>query len=269
MYWLRIVLVSLVLTPVVANGTESSRILALTPHACEMLFAMGAGSQVVGAVSFCDYPAEAKALPRIGSYERINVEAALRLKPDLAVVMSRNVVGVEMLEKMGVSVMVSSPDSFESMFADMSRLGQMTGRGKEAEALIQGLQKRLQQVRSVRRSDRAVFYEVWSDPMLTAGGPSFISSLIHEAGGRNVFADIAVETAHVNVESVIRAEPELIVIPLEKRGLDERRTFWEGWFGQGKVSFVAIDPDIMHRPGPRLLDGLEALQKAFAKQESR
>lgn len=254
-----------------ATGTEtgvmSPRILALTPHACEMLYAIGAGEQVVGAVSFCDYPEQAKRLLRIGSYERINVEAALRLKPDLAVVLSRNVVGVEMLEKMGVTVMVSNPDSFESMFADILKLGDITRRQDAATTLVSGLRKRLQKVRALPRSNVAVFYEVWHDPMLTAGGPSFISDLIHEAGGRNIFADIAVETPHVNVEAVIRARPELIVIPLEKRNLEERRTFWEGWLGRGNIRFAAINPDLLHRPGPRLLDGLELLQQAL--QEGR
>jgi len=244
----------------------AQRILALTPHACEMIYAIGAESQIVGAVSYCDYPAQAKQLPRIGSYERINVEAALRLKPDLAIVMSRNVVGVEMLEKMGIRLLVSNPDSFESMFDDMIKLGELTRHTTEAGKLVAHLRQRLQRVRSLPRSETAVFYEIWHDPLLTAGGPSFITNLIHEAGGRNIFADTGIETAHVNVESVIRAKPELIVIPLEKRSIAERRSFWEKWLGEGNIRFAAINPDILHRPGPRLLDGLERLHQAL--QES-
>jgi len=242
----------------------AQRVLALTPHACEMLYAINAGAQLVGGVSFCDYPAEANNLPRIGSYERINVEAALRLKPDLAVAMSRNVVGVEMLEKMGVAIVISNPTGFETMFDDILKLGSLTGHSVEATKLVQNLRERLQKVRSLPRSEVPVFYEVWHDPMLTAGGPSFITDLIHEAGGRNVFADINVETPHVNVESVIRAKPELIVVPLEERSISDRRTFWERWLGKDKVRFAAINPDILHRPGPRLLDGLELLQKTLS-----
>ncbi len=270
---LRTLFIALLFILLMADAAESGRetgtmagvprILALTPHACEMLYAIGAGDRIVGAVSFCDYPEQAGELPRIGSYERINVEAALRLKPDLAVVISRNVVGVEMLEKMGITVMVSNPDSFESMFTDILKLGDITRRQDAAMALVSDLRKRLQKVRALPRSDVAVFYEVWHDPILTAGGSSFISDLIHEAGGRNIFADIGVETAHVNVEAVIRARPDLIVIPLEQRNLEERRTFWEGWLGKDKVRFASIDPDILHRPGPRLLDGLELLQQAL------
>jgi len=247
----------------------AERILALAPHACEMLYAIGAGPQIAGAVSYCDYPAEAKQLPRIGSYEGINVEAALRLKPDLAVVMSRNVKGVDVLEKMGVRIVVSNPVSFATMFADIQKLGALTDHTAEAEELVEGLRKRLEKVRSMQRSETPVFYEVWADPILTAGGPSFISDLIHEAGGRNVFAGIDVETPHVNVESVIRARPELIVVPLERRNIEDRRAFWEGWLGKGKVRFASINPDLLHRPGPRLLDGLELLQKALQTTDER
>jgi len=257
-----------VAAPLTTAHAAAQRVLALTPHVCEILYAIGAGPQIVAGVSFCDYPAAAKQLPRVGSYERINTEAALRLKPDLVVVMSRNVTGVEKLEQMGINIMISNPVSFETMFDDILKLGSLTGHRQQAAALVSQLSERLQQVRRQPRTHLAVFYEVWSDPMLTAGGPSFISSLIHEAGGRNVFADIPVETAHVNVESVIRARPQLIVIPLENRSLAERQTFWEHWLRAGSVRFAAINPDLLHRPGPRLLDGLELLQQALQENSN-
>jgi len=263
---IRLILPLLMLALLQPAPAFAQRILALTPHACEMLYAIGAGPQIAGAVSYCDYPPAAEKLLRIGSYERINVEAALRLKPDLAVVMSRNVKGIEMLEKMGVTVYVSNPGSFDAMFNDMLKLGELTEHGAEASALVAQLRERLRKVRQLPRSEVPVFYEVWTDPILTAGGPSFISDLIHEAGGRNIFADIDVETPHVNVESVIRARPEVIVIPLERRDIEDRRAFWEGWLGKEKVRFAGINPDLLHRPGPRLLDGLELLQKALQEQ---
>lgn len=260
-----IILLLLLWTP---NAWGAERILALSPHACEMLYAIGAARQIVGAVSYCDYPAEARALPRIGSYERINVEAALRLKPDLVIVASHNTGGVEILEKMGVNIMVSNPHSFETIFTDILTLGQLTAHNDEAASVVKQLRIRLEKVRARPRSDIAFFYEVWSDPLLTAGGTSFISDLIRQAGGNNVFAGLAVETPHVNVESVIRAKPAVIVIPLEKRDVAARQTFWEQWLGKGRVRFVTIDPDLLHRPGPRLIDGLELLQKAL-NQENR
>jgi len=258
-----ILLLFLLFLPGLAQAAPAHRILALTPHACEMLYAIGAEQQLVGGVAYCDYPAAALKLPRIGSYNRVNVEAALRLKPDVAVVMSRNVTGVTQLEAMGVRIVVSNPAGFDGLFSDLLMIGELTNHQVQAGELVTQLRRRLQRVRTMPRSDTPVFYEVWYDPLLTAGGPSFISDLIHEAGGRNVFAKLNVETPHVNVEAVARAKPALIVIPLEQRNVAERRTFWEHWLGKGNVHFVAINPDLLHRPGPRLMDGLEALQKAL------
>lgn len=249
-----------------SSAWAGARILALAPHACEMLYAIGAGPQLVGASSFCDYPDAAKKLPRVGSYNGINVEAALRLKPDIAVVISRSISGVKMLEKMGVRIIVSNPDSFDAVFNDMLKLGTLTNHPERATSVVAGLRQRLQIIRSRPPSGTAVFYEVWDDPLMTAGGPSFISDLIHEAGGRNIFANLNIETPHVNVESVVRARPALIVIPQEKRDIEARRAFWEQWLGKGNVRIIAINPDLLNRPGPRLLDGLELLQQALEEK---
>jgi len=249
----------------VMGASQTPRILALTPHACEILYAIGAAEQVVGGVAYCDYPEAAKALPRVGSYSGINVEAALELKPSIAIVMNRNVKGVAMLEKMGVNIFASNPSNFETMFDDILKLGVLSQHQKQAEVLVDKLRVRLQKVRALPRSNKAVFYELWHAPLLTAGNTSFINDLIATAGGRNIFSDINLETPHVNVEAVMRAKPELIVIPLEKRNIEERQLFWQGWLGKDKVQFVAINPDLLHRPGPRLLDGLELLQQALSQ----
>jgi len=255
----------LCLLPLTLSAAPFERMLALTPHACEMLYAIGAGQQLVGAVSYCDYPAEAKKLPRIGSYQGINVEAALRLNPDAAIVLNRNVKGVSQLEQMGMTIIVSNPVDFEAVFQDMLRLGRLTGHDQQAVDLVKGQRQRLHQIRQRPASHMRVFYELWHDPIITAGGPSFITAMIAAAGGENIFADVNLETPHVNVESVIRAKPEIIIIPLEKRNIEERRYFWQHWLGKAKVRFAAINPDLLHRPGPRLIEGLELLQQALIK----
>jgi ABC-type Fe3+-hydroxamate transport system substrate-binding protein len=256
---------SLLLLPCGAQAERFERILALSPHACEMLYAIGAGSQVVGAVSYCDYPEQARLLPRVGSYQGVSVEAALRLRPDAAIVLNRHIKGVLQLERMGVNVIVSNPENIEGVFRDMLMLGQVTGHEQQARGLVERQRRRLQAVRSKVQPHVRVFYELWPDPMLTAGGLSFINALIHEAGGENIFAGIQMDTPHVNIESVIRGKPDVIVIPLEKRRLEEREEFWKQWLGDQKVQFAAIDPDILHRPGPRLINGLEQLQRALQR----
>jgi len=257
----------LCLLPAMLSAAPLQRVLALTPHACEMLYAIGAGEQIVGGVSYCDYPAAALKLPRVGNYLGVNVEAALRLKPDAAIVLNRNVNGVSQLEKMGIKIIVSNPLDFEAVFQDMLRLGRMMGHDQQAIALVKEQRQRLQRVRQQPASHIRVFYELWHDPIITAGGPSFITAMISAAGGENIFADVDLETPHVNVESVIRANPEIIIIPLEKRNIEERKAFWQHWLGKGNIRFAAINPDVLHRPGPRLIEGLELLQQALIKAE--
>jgi len=246
-----------------SGAVSAQRFLALTPHACEMLYAIGAGEQVVGAVSYCDYPEQAKTLPQVGNYQRVNVEAALRLNPDVAVVMSRQVKGVQQLEQLGVTIIVSNPSNFSMIFDDLLKLGKLTNHEQEAQALVAQLRTRLQHVQQQKSTHMPVFYEIWHDPLITAGGVSFISDLITQAGGENVFSNINLDTPHVNVEAVIRAKPQLIVIPQENRDVSARQLFWQKWLGKDHVRFVTIDPDLLHRPGPRLLDGLELLQQAL------
>jgi len=248
-----------------AHAVMAQRILALSPHACEMLYAIGAGEQVVGGVSYCDYPEQAKALPQVGNYQRVNVEAALRLKPDVAVVMSRQVTGVRKLEQLGVKIIVSNPLNFSMIFDDILRLGRLTAHIQQSEALVKTLRQRLTRMEQAEPSHARVFYEIWGDPLITAGKPSFITDLIEKAGGVNIFDAIQLESPHVNVEAVLRAKPEIIVIPQESRNIAERKAFWRKWLQGQPIQFVVVDPDLLHRPGPRLLDGLTLLHQAFTQ----
>jgi len=250
----------------VVHAQTFERILALTPHVCDMLDAIDATSKVVGVVSYCDDPKKDHLLPEVGSYKGIHVESALRLKPDVAIVLNRAVRGVAQLEQAGVHIVVSNPESFDDIFSDILMIGDLTGHQAQAKVLVNKQRQRLQVVRQHRSPHVRVFYELWSKPMLTVGGRGFIHQLIQEAGGDNVFAHIPLEAPRVNVESVIRAKPRLIIVPLEKRDLHEREIFWWRWLGKGQVRIVAMNPDLLHRPGPRLLEGLEQLQITFSRE---
>jgi len=255
-------------TSALAQDQPFKRIIALSPHACEILYAIGAESQLVGGVSYCDYPKQAKALPRVGNYQRINVEAALRLKPDAVVVMSRQVTGVHKLAQLGVKIIVSNPLNFDMIFDDILKLGRLTGHRQQSQTLVNTLRQRLTRIEQAKPSHVRVFYEIWGDPLITAGKPSFITDLIEKAGGVNVFGSIKLESPHVNVEAVIRAKPDIIVIPQESRNIAERKAFWKKWLHGQAIRFVVVNPDLLQRPGPRLLDGLTFLHQAFEQAKA-
>ncbi len=241
------------------------RILALSPHACEILSAIGAEDEVVGIVEYCDYPESLARLPSVGGHNRIQVERAVALKPTLAVVMNDGTKAVKKLRKLGVRVVVSNPTNINDMLAEIERLGLLSGHARQAERLVERLEQRLDMLDAVKVKRRIpVFYEIWPDPLMTAGGSSLIHDVLSRAGLENVFGDLPMEGPRVNVEAVIRAAPEVIIIPTENRNISERKRFWKRWLGED-VTLISVHADLLHRPTPRLIDGLEELIKKTAK----
>jgi len=245
------------------------RILALSPHACEILAAIGAVDEIVGVVEYCDYPEVLKLLPGVGGYNRIHVESAMALKPTLAVVMNDETKAVKKLRKLGVPVVASNPTSINDMLAEIRRLGLLSGHAQEAEMLVGRLEQRLDTLDALKadtlktKERIPVFYEIWPNPLMAAGGNSLIHDLLDRAGLENVFADLPMEGPRVNVEAVIRAAPEVIIVPAENRNILERRRFWKQWLGED-VSVISVHADLLHRPTPRLIDGLEELMEKIA-----
>jgi len=237
----------------------SERILALSPAACEMLFTIGAGNDVVGAADYCNFPEAVRQLPYVANARQIFVEPALRANPTLIVAADRHIEGLKTLEERGFRIVVTHPRHFSDIFADIRHLGILTGHKKQAEHVATALEKRLKTAQSKHSHHIPVFFEVWSDPLMTQGKESFITEVIEAAGGRNVFAAIPLETIRVNIEAVLRAKPDVIVVPSTSGDIRKRRVFWHQWLKNVRV--VAMNPDIISRPGPRLVHGVEILHQ--------
>ena len=246
------------------SAIANERILALAPHICEILYAIDAGQDVVGVVSYCDYPKAALKLPRVGAYNRINVEAAMALKPTLAIVMNTQTPGIKQLETLGVRIVQSYPQKVDEVITDIRRLGKLTGHQQQATTLANHLQQRLD-ILHKQPKKTSVFYEIWAEPLLTAGKNTFIDDVLTQLGLHNVFGDVALEAPRVNVEAVITANPQIIIIPSEKRNIKTRTAFWHKWLGED-IQVITVNPDLVHRPGPRLLDGMEYLQEQLDVQ---
>jgi len=241
----------------------AERILALTPHACEILYAIGAGDEVVGAGEYCDYPLAVRSLPRIANHRQVYVEAALRLKPSMAVGLRNNLPGMARLLADGVTLISTNPLTVQDMLNDMQRIGRLSGHEVEAQTAVQALRLRLQAMHQNQSNDHPrVYYEIWHDPLMAAGGSSLISSVLDELGLVNVFADVPLEGPRVSVESVLLARPDIIMLSSET-DIEARKAFWHKWFGKQSPRFVIADADLLHRPGPRLIEGMEALQAAL------
>ncbi len=255
-----LVLCVLILLPNSAAAAE--RILALAPHVCEILFAVGAGDEVVGAGEHCDYPAAARHLPRVADYRQVYVETALRLRPTLAIALRNDLPGMAELAERGVRLAASDPHTVQGMLSDILRLGRLAGHGADAGRVVTGLRRHLQSMRDARPAVHPrVYYEIWSRPLIAAGGASLIGNAMQWLGLDNVFADVRQEGPRVSVESVLLARPDIIVLS-SRSNVAARERFWLRWFKRRPVHFVVADADLMQRPGPRLIDGMQRLQSA-------
>jgi len=254
----------------------AQRIVSLAPHITETLFAAGAGEYVVAAVEYSDYPPAAHRLPRVGSYERIDLEALLARRPDLVIAWQSGTppAMVDKLRLLGVPVFVSQSARLESVADDLERYAQIVGKPASGAAAAHQFRLRLAglQTQYAGKPTVRVFYEVWNQPLMTIGGPQVISDVIRLCGGENVFAEMRAMAPTVSIEAVLAARPEAIVAA----GMGEARPDWlDDWKKWPALPAVArgnlfhIHPDLMHRHSPRLLDGATQLCRQLDQVRSR
>lgn len=244
------------------------RIISLSPHLTELLFAVGAGKQVVGADSASDYPQAAQSLPRVGDASRINLERIVALKPDLVVVWvgGNRAADVHGLKKMGLSVLHTRATRLDDVARLLRLVGRASGHADEGEAAARAASARLAalQERSASRAPLDVFYQVWGRPLMTVGGAHWISDALAVCGARNVFADLHGLSPVVSIEAVLQRAPALIVGGSDAPDL---RRQWQR-FGRlpavRNQAFVRVEADLLHRLTPRVVDGVAALCAALA-----
>ena len=244
------------------------RIVSLTPHLTEMLFAVGAGSQVVGADSASDYPEAARGLPRVGDYSRINFERVLALQPDLVVVWmgGNRAADIHALGKLGVPVLHTQAARLDDVARLLRLIGQASGHAAQGDTAARDFSARLAALGRQYAHTMAVpaFYQVWDRPLMTVGGTHWISDALALCGVRNVFADLKAASPAVSREAVLRRAPELIVGGSDAPDL---RRQWQRFASLPAVkndAFVRVDADRLHRPTPRLIEGVAGLCAAVA-----
>jgi len=243
------------------------RIISLTPHLTELLFAVGAGSQVVGVDSASDFPPDAKMLPRVGDYSRINFERVLALKPDLVIVWvgGNRAADIHGLRQMGVPVLHTQATRLEDVARLLRLIGQASGHEVLGNAAAQKFSAQLAalKVSTSRQPPIKVFYQVWDRPLMTVGGTHWISDALALCGARNVFADLRGLSPVVSREAVLQRAPALIVGGNDAPDL---RRLWQSFASLPAVknnAFVSVDADLLHRPTPRVLEGVAGLCAAI------
>jgi iron complex transport system substrate-binding protein len=246
-----------------------SRIVSIAPSNTELLFALGLDDRVVGVDTYSNFPPEATRKPQMGSYLEPDLERIVAAAPDLVLAAETHVQTVlPALESLGLTTVVLEPADLDGVFADMTLLGQVTDNATRAGALICALQTRVAalEAKVAGAPKPRVFFELSPD-LYSAGPGSFIDDLIARAGGDNVAADAGASWPQLSAEAVVSANPEVILLVDHGAGVTPAQVASRpGWqhvaaVMQGRI--VTIDPDLVTRPGPRLVDGLEAIAAAL------
>jgi iron complex transport system substrate-binding protein len=253
-------------------NSPAQRIVSLSPHTTELLFAAGAGEQVVGVTSFSDYPPAARQRPEIGGSESLNLEAIIALKPDLVVAWKSGNIApqVERLIKLGIPVFYSEPRRLEDIATNLQRLGMIAGTSQVAEPAAQAFRERYRQIARQFSQQMPVrtFYQIWHQPLMTINGEHLISQVIEMCGGRNVFASLDTLAPVVNREAVLAADPQIIIASGRATERPEWLSDWQAWPQVSAVQthqLYFIEPDLIQRQTPRILDGANVMCRQLAQ----
>ena len=246
------------------------RIVSLAPSLTEILYYLGLGERVVGVTRYSYYPAEAMLKPKVGSYIDLNVEKIISLSPDIVFgTVDGNVPGVvELLEQAGIRVFIVNPRNVEKVIETIIEIGKVCGISEKADQLSQALRARVELVRELTqfRERPLVFLQINLRPIMTVNKNTFHQDLIDLAGGKNMARDEPITYPRISREEVIKRRPEVIIISSMERGgrFEKARQEWLEWTSIPAVKnnrVYLIDSDLIDRPSPRLVDGLEAMAR--------
>jgi len=247
------------------------RIISLAPATTEILFALGLDKEIVGVSEFCNYPEAAKTKEKTGTFSQPNIEKILSIKPDLIFCTGlEQSMAVAKLKQLGMNIFVSDPDNISELFESIRTIGKLTGKEKEAAALVDGMKNKIEKINykvsQIKGEKQKVFIEVWHSPLTTVGGSSFINELIKLAGGINITSDIKSAYGSVASEVVISRNPDCIILAyMGNLSPTEQVVSRPGWNNVAAVKnkrvYNDINPDSLLRPGPRVVDALSELNK--------
>lgn len=259
----------------VSLPAPAKKIVSLAASNTEILYAIGAGDQVVARDEFSDYPAEVLDQPSIGgSFGGYNNEAIVNLQPDLVLAAEINTPEqVQALESLGLTVFsLKNPSDLEEMYRNLLLVAAMTGHEAETAQLVDRLKARVARVEEKLQgvTERPlIFYELdATDPSApyTAGAGTFIDTLINLAGGQNLGASLEGQYAQISLEELLVQDPDVILLGDAVWGgvtaeSVASRTGWEKLRAVQDEQVHPFDDNLVSRPGPRLVDGLEAMAR--------
>ena len=235
-------------------ATPARRIASLIPATTELLFAIGAGPQLVGRTAWCDYPAAAHKVPNLGDGIAPNLEAILAAAPDLVILYNsaQNARVATRLRELGIPALRYNTDALSDVGRVARVLGPLTGHPRQADSVAGALDTALAAA-SVGPGPEApdVLLLVWEQPPMTIGRGSFLSELVERAGGRNLFADVSASAGTVSIEAIAVRDPDLILTTADGPSAFVERPEWQAVPAVRARRFIKVSGSQFSRPGPR------------------
>ena len=260
----------------ISLAKPAQRIVALSPHIVETLFAAGAGSKIVGTVEYSDFPEAAKSIPRIGSYAGFNLESIVTLKPDLVIgwETGNSPVAIEKIKRLGIPVYLSQSNTVAQVAAEIDKFGRLAGTENVARPAAQAFNLKLARLQQIygQRPTVSVFYQISESPLMTIGGKQIISNALSICGGQNIFASLTPMAPIITPEAVLKANPEAIMTSGMAQINPKELDLWKKWpklNATQRGNFFFIDSDLVNRNGPRLIDGTQKLCEAIQTARDR
>lgn len=246
----------------------AGRIISLSPHITELLFAAGGGDHVVGAIKYSDYPEAAKNIPIVGDSRELDIERIIMLKPDLLVVsrQANSTKQIEQLQQLGVPLFFNHSHQLEDIPTSIQLFGQLMGTEIQANKKSAELRYQLAELskKYTNRPSVKVFYQIWDNPLFTLNGQSIVSDAIELCGGINIFSSLKTTAPNVSSEAVLQKDPEAIVATIDEdpTSSGSGAAMWKRYPTMTAVkqgNLFELDADLINRPGPRMILGTKNL----------
>ncbi|MFM2486589.1 cobalamin-binding protein [Celerinatantimonas yamalensis] len=239
----------------------SQRLIALAPNLTEAVYALGAGSQLVGVIAHSDYPPQAQTKAVVGDYQHLDIERIIALRPSLVLSWSAGNpnAGLNALKQFAIPMADFSPKHLRQLPEFFQRLGDAIHRPKQGQKLAKQLHQELTRLRAQYQHQPhvRVFYQIWHQPLITVSDHSWINDAIALCGGVNIFADSPLAYPQVNLEQVLSRAPQAIILSNRDQ---QGRQLWQHWQSATlHPTLLSINPDWLSRFGPRLIKGVQQL----------
>lgn len=247
------------------------RIITLAPNLTEIVYAVGAGPRLVGNTTFCDYPAEARQVAKVGDTLHPSIERIIALKPQLIFVSTASQLEAftKQLDEQNIAVYITDPHDLEGVFQSIQVIGELVDEREKAASLVTSLRARAVSTEEKVRNEKpvSVFYQLSAEPLYTAGRDSFITDLVRRAGGVSVTADVPGAWPRYSDESALAARPDVVIMATgDSMGAQANAEVAKPLRRSPAVlnnRVYKINGDFLSRPGPRLVDGLEQMARAL------